>query len=51
MEIENQSKENGSWFLWYRCNKCKEGYLHKTPIDTEPEFSDEETAENPIAQK
>jgi len=51
MEIENQSKESGFWFLWYRCGKCNEGYLHKSPITTEPEFSDEEAAEDPIAQQ
>ncbi len=31
MKIENEAKENGFWFLWYRCSQCQEGYLHKSP--------------------
>jgi len=37
MNVENEAKENGFWFLWYRCSVCNEGYLHKSPLPSHPE--------------
>lgn len=49
MKIDKQAKENGSWFLWYRCTQCGEGYLHKSPFSLDSPSSDETS--DPIASK
>lgn len=51
MKIENEAKENGFWFLWYRCNECNESYLHKSPFPSKVEEPAESKAEDPIPQK
>ncbi len=51
MTIENEAKENGFWFLWYRCAGCNESYLHKSPLPNSADSESESVeADNPISQ-